>query len=291
MNLASQYSLQREGSSGALPDRGGRACPTRWLPAIARSGISSAVDAFPRSTRAPVLCSPVIAGERPGLGGVRLHGRLRAGQSDALVRRVDASTPPLTPSDEAGLLRYLIANDADYQTALTKLGELYAGAPSERFRSDNVGVAGHIFPHPLRVPALIDALLQRMSNLWLDCANPIDDVYVASFGIIDLLSIHPFANGNGRVALGWAQYLLMTRWGVDAPPATFPPEAQRRLHGLFAADEVCDGASVEAMEGLNERLASWISRSSLMALRADLKVSAMAFFLHQSINSTCNRQR
>lgn len=95
------------------------------------------------------------------------------------------------------------------------------GANAGRYRTVSVRIAGSraIMPNPAKVPQLMDEFI---SWLWKARGN---ELVIAADAHFRLVSIHPFVDGNGRVARLLMNLLLMQ---AGYPPAVIRKEERRR---------------------------------------------------------------
>ena len=141
------------------------------------------------------------------------------GESLAQVRR------PLTEEDVKEIHRLVLAGIAD--------------ATAGRYRPVQVRIGGSQFvpPPPGEVP-------RRMKQLvaWLDVAEVPDlhPVFVAAKAHLELVTIHPFVDGNGRTAR-LLQNLLLVRRGF--PPAVI--RVEERAEYYRALEQAQMGGSEE----------------------------------------------
>jgi hypothetical protein len=184
-----------------------------------------------------------------------------------------------TGHPRAGYLSDLVAKRVDGTTVLKRLAALHrASAHAEvAFRLGFVNAGGRSFPHPADLTPLCWQLFARLLLLWDRCQNPFDDLLVVAFGVYGVLAIHPFDNANGRVAIDFAQLLLMHRWGSAQPPLALPDDAHRILAPLMQAlDPPCDGESIEAFVALRGALSARFSHMTLEQLAAHPSFRATA---------------
>ena len=82
-----------------------------------------------------------------------------------------------------------------------------------RYRSVAIRIQGAnvVLPNPIKVPELMEGFFE-----WLHGANTDHSVKIAADAHFKLVSIHPFADGNGRTARIFMNLLLMQN---DYPPA------------------------------------------------------------------------
>lgn len=98
---------------------------------------------------------------------------------------------------------------------LKKIDDTNAG----RLRTVPIRVAGSmsIFPNPVKVPELMASLVEWLANVESAPKKSVDAHY-------RLVSIHPFTDGNGRVARLLMNAILMQN---DYPPLVIPKESRR----------------------------------------------------------------
>lgn len=101
-----------------------------------------------------------------------------------------------------------------HRLVLSKIDDANAG----RYRTMSVRIAGStvIMPSPLKVPDLMNDFV-----LWLKAEESIHPAYTAALAHYKLVSIHPFADGNGRTARLLMNMLLMQ---TGYPPAIIRKE-------------------------------------------------------------------
>lgn len=104
-----------------------------------------------------------------------------------------------------------------HRLILQKIDDANAG----RYRTVSVRIAGSraIMPNPAKVPQLMDEFI---SWLWKARGN---ELIIAADAHFRLVSIHPFVDGNGRVARLLMNLLLMQ---AGYPPAVIRKEERRR---------------------------------------------------------------
>ncbi len=105
--------------------------------------------------------------------------------------------------------------------------------PELPLRTESVCAGEQIFPSPHFVPPLVAITIAVLRDLWLQCERESDELLVATFGLYQVTAIHPFINRNGHVALDFAQYLLMNRWGKKAPPLYYESDTHKILGSAF----------------------------------------------------------
>lgn len=101
---------------------------------------------------------------------------------------------------------------------LAKIDDTNAG----RYRSITVRIAGSnvVMPNPIKVPKLMNGFEE-----WLHSPNKDHLVKIAADAHYKLVSIHPFVDGNGRMARLLMNLLLMQK---GYPPAFIRKEDRRR---------------------------------------------------------------
>jgi Fic family protein len=115
-------------------------------------------------------------------------------------------------------------------------------ANAGRYRSVAVRISGStvVLPNPLKVPELM-----RRFATWLKTPPRLHPLEYAAQAHYQLVSIHPFVDGNGRTARLLMNLLLMRRG--------FPPlfiRMRERVAYLNALDKVQSGGSLEDYEKL-----------------------------------------
>lgn len=107
------------------------------------------------------------------------------------------------------------------------------------WRRTNVTVGAHAAPEFFRVPALVREygldLQARLSSL----PNVNDESLLETLAFVEgrLLSIHPFADFNGRVTRVWLREVLRR---LDLPPVRLVPAAQAGINQYLAALQTAD---------------------------------------------------
>lgn len=120
-----------------------------------------------------------------------------------------------------------------HRAILRKIDDANAG----RYRSVGVRIAGLpvALPNPLKIPALMKEFFT-----WLHNKNQDHPVKIASDAHLKLVTIHPFADGNGRTARLLLNLLLLQR---GYPPALIRKE-ERKIY--------IDSISKAQLEGRTE---------------------------------------
>ncbi|HAA56625.1 MAG TPA: hypothetical protein DCE42_17810 [Myxococcales bacterium] len=184
------------------------------------------------------------------------------------------------------LLKELIDQQVPLPIALSRIAALHTASTEvhEPLRGEVVFADEHYFPHPLDVEPLLLFFLQQLHGLWESSTSIEDDLHIATFAMFGVLAIHPFTNGNGRTSQDFAQYLLMRRWELDAPPLQLPKEAYNRLAHAFANQTVhCDGQSPEAFYALRQSLSELFDKTTLASLKQNDSFALVADYLKQTI--------
>lgn len=149
-------------------------------------------------------------------------------------------------------LSSFIRDEVGPGAALASLGAVHAGLTAPAFR-EGMAVAGDkLFVHADDVPDLTAALLARVVENLTTATSARDDLLTAVFASYAVMAIHPFANGNGRTAIDFAQYLLMVRWGRDTSPLAPPADLHRIVARIYAALDPATEATAAGL--LDERL-------------------------------------
>ena len=114
-----------------------------------------------------------------------------------------------------------------------------------RFRTNNVEIQGTTFvpPDHTQVPQLCEQLLQRINSEEFVSLNPILQAVEAHARFV---SIHPFSDGNGRVARLLANYFM---WRRDLPGFLLPWE-NRELY--YDALEECNSKEPVLMGNITD---------------------------------------
>lgn len=135
------------------------------------------------------------------------------------------------------------------------LGGIYAWAGA--YRQVNVSKDGFPFAAAGRVPALMDEWSDRtLARRTPCCPATREDVAAALAEThVELLLIHPFREGNGRIARALATLMALQ---AGLPPLDFSSIAGRKKEGYFAAVQAGMDRNYEPMTGL---LAEIIGRS------------------------------
>ncbi len=183
----------------------------------------------------------------------------------------------------------LVARGAAPFEALCTMAALHNGitAPMMDLREGGVCAADKVFPHPQDVPTLLLCTLQRLNELFEQCQQPLDDLHVVVFSIFCVLETHPFANGNGRTALSFAQYLLMHRWRSSRPLLVLHKDAHREIgHMLRGLGRECDGQAASAIEAMTLQLADLLATTTLPALHAIAPIHTLAVLFATSMSTS-----
>jgi Fic family protein len=134
---------------------------------------------------------------------------------DFIIGLVDKSHEDITKRDILDI----------HSLILKKIDDSNAG----KYRNVVINVQGttHSFPNPEKVPELMDGFFE-----WLQNKNSDHPIKVAADAHFKLVSIHPFADGNGRTARILMNLLLMQE---GFPPAVI--KAEDRLEYINAVEK------------------------------------------------------
>ncbi|MCY4304068.1 MAG: Fic family protein [Aestuariivita sp.] len=80
------------------------------------------------------------------------------------------------------------------------------------------------FPEPWQIPDLMDDFVNSVNRRWTDS----DALYLAAFVLWRLNWIHPFINGNGRIARAACLFVLCLKSGGWPPYSPILPELIRQ---------------------------------------------------------------
>jgi Fic family protein len=192
------------------------------------------------------------------------------------------SAPALTRWD---VLAHLVRDDVDEATALMRLAAYHADAtePMIPVRKTEVATGDHVYPRPEVLGDLVGLMIQCTRHLFTQCQTESDDLLVATFAMYLTTAIHPFDDANGRVALGFGQYLLMKKWGAEQPPLALEPDVHDTVGEAFAALDVKNpGQSAEDYVAAYEALVRRIAEATLDTLWQTGELVAAAHFLAQA---------
>lgn len=107
-----------------------------------------------------------------------------------------------------------------------------------RFRNEPIYVGKHIPPHFNEVDDLMDRYISFINENWYILTPTL----LAAYGLWRLNWVHPFIEGNGRIAQAVCYYLLCARSGALLPGNKIVPERIREnrqpyYQALQAADQ------------------------------------------------------
>lgn len=126
------------------------------------------------------------------------------------------------------------------------------------FRRGSVRVAGSrtVFPNPLKVPELVEQLAYDINH------RPVDmhPVIHAACMHLDLVKIHPFADGNGRLAR-ILMNVLVRRSGYPAIPI-YPKDRLAYLNAIEHADVDGGGEFLQLVVRLQQETIDQVLRES-----------------------------
>ncbi|OHA18709.1 MAG: hypothetical protein A3C08_02870 [Candidatus Taylorbacteria bacterium RIFCSPHIGHO2_02_FULL_47_18] len=129
-------------------------------------------------------------------------------------------------AEAVGFIREFSRNKKDHKVTLLWILELHShilqkidDTNAGRLRTVPVRVAGStsVFPNPAKVPELMNEFINWLSSAVSAPTNAVEAHY-------NLVSIHPFIDGNGRVARLLMNTLLMQD---GFPPLIIPKETRR----------------------------------------------------------------
>lgn len=111
-----------------------------------------------------------------------------------------------------------------------------------RYRTQHARISGSdvVLPNPAKVPELMEEFMK-----WLSGGNPDHIAKIAADAHFKLVSIHPFADGNGRTARLLMNLLLMQE---GYPPAIIRKE--ERLAYINSIENAQKGVSLEYFYGI-----------------------------------------
>jgi hypothetical protein len=177
-------------------------------------------------------------------------------EADRLVGLLAANRAPLTVGHLLAV-NGQVGQGGTYHPNITAGGGGYGSFRSGRIVIGERGDDTLLAADPSRVPALMQDLVDRVNlvSAGLEgCGDAFAKVGLAASAASQLLSIHPFPDGNGRTA-----YLLMSlilqRHGL--PPAAKPPDAKLILHpGLGPQNPSADDLVASVVSGMERSLAA-----------------------------------
>lgn len=199
--------------------------------------------------------SDTLSGKGLAMGGQVNMARQSYLEADRLAASLAASGAALTVADLLAV-NGQVGRGGTYHPNITEHGDGYGS-----FRSGRIAISDQQgdelqHPDPSRVPALMQDLVDKVNleSARLDGSGDVfAKVELAASAAAQLLSIHPFPDGNGRTA-----YLLMSqilqRHGL--PPVAMPPDARLILHpGLGSKNPSADDLVASAVSGMERSLA------------------------------------
>jgi hypothetical protein len=176
----------------------------------------------------------------------------------------------------------LAASNLDEMTVLRRLAAWHNESDQNEisFRQEPVGANDRIFPLPDALLPLTMGALAKSQDLLEACETESDQLLVATFGMYLLTAIHPFENGNGRVAFDFAQYLLMKAWEEKTPPLFYESDTHDVIAQAFTPlDEGKVARSEAELEPAMKALFDHIGEASLPELWTLPPLVAAAHFL------------
>ena len=163
-------------------------------------------------------------------------------QERNLIRQYDL----LTNCVEIGLKQGHTSFDKHMLWALNHVAVANISQFGGRFREEPIYVGNHKPPHFKDVPELMDRFISTIHENWFNW-KPTE---VAAYGLWRLLWIHPFIEGNGRMARAACYYLLCARSGTLLPGDKIVPERIREnrkvyCNALEAADRAWEEGNLD----------------------------------------------
>ena len=133
----------------------------------------------------------------------------------------------------------------------TWLGEIYAWAGE--YRSVNMSKDGFPFATAGRIPDLMLKFQRRVLSRRTPCRFERREDVVEALGEahVELVLIHPFRDGNGRIARAFSTLMALQ---ADLPVLDFSPIAGKRKREYFAAIQAGMDRNYGPMAGIFEEL-------------------------------------
>lgn len=131
----------------------------------------------------------------------------------------------------------LICAGQETYRVVTSIGWQDRPLPKGRYKDDpnnpisRLTGQEHAYAPPIDVPAEMDRLVRELRSEAFGSAHPVVQAAWAHYAFV---AVHPFADGNGRVARALASVFLYRRPGV--PLVIFADQKDAYLDGLEAAD-------------------------------------------------------
>jgi hypothetical protein len=202
-----------------------------------------------------------------------------------------SSSSHASPQDFSShvLLQQLLAERCDPVVALGRIAAFHAGASGDEprpLRTTFVRAGSQTFPNPRDVEPLVTMLLVRSRVLFARSRWAVDDFHVAAFLLWGIAAIHPFEDGNGRVAVDFVQYVLMIRWRTLTAPlsSSLVQRLDRVLQPVFAAREPKNDGTPAGHLRLVAFLVDAFTSSTLETLADDEHLAAAARVIASSLH-------
>jgi Fic family protein len=153
---------------------------------------------------------------------------------------------------------------------------LRASAGQYRTTAAVVYGSNHVSPAPEEIQPLVEDFCEYLNSKWNSASAP----HLAAYALWRLLWIHPFADGNGRVARAVSYLVLSAKLGAVLPgtptlPALIAQNRDRYYAVLEAADKAqlsgtMDLSPVEQF--LSELLELQLSNEAVLSEGSDLRI-------------------
>lgn len=183
--------------------------PRRWIGSLRRMAFARAVQGSNSIEGYNASLDDVLAavdGE-PTLDADTETQLALAGYRDAMTYVLQIAQDPVQPGIDEGLLKALhfmmIKHDLQKNPGRWRPGTIYV-------RNDATGAIVYEGPAAEQVPALIDATIRELE----DSDAPV--LVRAAMAHLNLVMVHPFSDGNGRMARA-LQTLVLAREQIAAP--------------------------------------------------------------------------
>lgn len=200
---------------------------------------------------------------------------------------IDSTQPPqrLSADERAQVLTSLQEARISPSEALAHLSLAHHGPGRHGFRSGFVAVGERVFPHPDEVIPLLNLLLVRLVRNAQEVRSRDEDLLNATLSLYGIVAIHPFEDANGRIAVDFCQFYLMTRWGLARPPLELPERAETAMGLVFRGLEApCGGRSAEELLALRNDVAKRLGGATLGWLRQSRSFATVALCLHSALH-------
>ena len=185
---------------------------------------------------------------------------------DLATSRTDVSEKAIREIHQqicAGQETYRVVTSAGWQERPLPKGE-YKDTPNNP--TSRVTGEVHAYASPIDVPAEMNRLVRELRSAAFEAAHPVLQAAWAHYAFV---AVHPFADGNGRVARALASVFLYRRPGV--PLVIFADQKDAYLDGLEEADQ---GRPQRLVRFVQERVVDVIGLVQVSAEAGDTAVSA-----------------